>query len=248
MTRPTGTSLTGKVVALTGVTSGIGKALAERLLGEGARVVGLGRNERALCAAQAAWGEAFTPVRVDLSQRAERRRALGELRTRFPEVDVIVNNAAEVVYETPLALDADRFASLLELNLLAGIELVQALAGALPAHGHVLNVSSVTARYIAHPRFAPYALTKLALERFTEALRLELAPKGVKVSLIAPGLVDTPIYDKVAGFESTRAALNKHVPEWLSAEDVADAALWLLTRPAAVVVSELVLLPRYQAR
>ncbi|HEX4383374.1 MAG TPA: SDR family oxidoreductase [Myxococcales bacterium] len=237
-----------KVAVVTGVTSGIGKAIAAKLLGAGMQVVGLGRRCDRLEATVSRFGPSFMPVCADLASRTGRRRALALLREQLPRVDFIINNAAECVFETPLKLEADRFAQLLEVNLLAGIELIQTLAPALPADGHVLSISSVTARHVAHERFTPYALTKTALERFNEGLRLELAPRGIKVSLIVPGLVDTPIYDKVEGFESTRAALSKHVPAWLSADDVADAALWMLTRPAAVVASELVLLPRFQAR
>jgi NAD(P)-dependent dehydrogenase (short-subunit alcohol dehydrogenase family) len=240
--------IAGKIAVVTGVTSGIGKALAGRLIAEGAHVVGLGRSAEALSAVLAEWGKGFTGVRTELASRLERRETLNLLRRRLPRVDIIVNNAAECVYDMPLTLDGDRFARLLEINTLAAIELIQALAGALPSHGQIINVSSVTARHIAHPRFAPYAVTKVALERFTEGLRLELAPRGIRVSLIAPGLVDTPLYDKVAGFEAAREALDRQVPEWLSASDVADAVVWMLTRPPSVTVSELVLLPRFQAR
>src|SRR5207244_4498627 len=113
---------------------------------------------------------------------------------------------------------------------------------------HVINLSSVTTRFLANARFAPYALTKAAVERFTEALRLELQPLGVKVSLLAPGLVDTPIYDKVSGFEKTRARLTEQVPTWLRAEDVAEAIVWVFEQPEHVLVSELVILPREQPR
>ena len=91
-------------------------------------------------------------------------------------------------------------------------------------------------------------MSKALVERFIEAVRLELHPRGIKVSLIAPGLVDTPIYDKVDGFESTRAKLHEHVKKWLDAEDVADAILWMVTRPEHVAVSEMVIMPREQAR
>jgi len=238
----------GKIAVVTGVTSGIGEALAARLVAGGAKVVGLGRNQERLAAVAHRHGPTFTPICADLASRPARRRALGRLREELPRVDIIVNNAAECVYETALYLDTDRFADLLEVNVLAGLELVQTLAGALPPDGHVINVSSVTARHVAHPKFTPYALTKTAIERFTEGLRLELAPRGIKVSLIVPGLVDTPIYDKVAGFDTARAMLHKQVPVWLSANDVADAMMWMLTRPLSVVASELVLLPRFQAR
>jgi NAD(P)-dependent dehydrogenase (short-subunit alcohol dehydrogenase family) len=243
-----GNGVAGKVAVVTGVTSGIGEAIAARLLAGGAQVAGLGRNAQRLESAARRWGTCFTPVRADLASRPQRRRALELLRAQLPRVDILVNNAGECVYQTPLQLDADRLAELFEVNVLAGIELVQALSPALSPGGHVLNLSSVTARHLAHPKFAPYGLTKAALEHFTEGLRLELAPKGIKVSLIAPGLVETPIYQKVAGFEAARETLHKQIPAWLAADDVAEAALWMLTRPEGVVASELVLLPRFQAR
>ncbi len=170
-----------------------------------------------------------------------------ELR-RAPRVDVIVNNAAEVVYVPPLALDPERFDALWEVNTRAAMDLIHGLAPKLGPEAQVVNIGSVTGRHLAHPRFAPYALTKAALEHFTEAVRLELAPRGIRVSLVVPGLVDTPIYDKVEGFDAARAALTKQIPKWLSPEDVADSICWLLTRPASVTVSELTLLPRFQAR
>jgi NADP-dependent 3-hydroxy acid dehydrogenase YdfG len=240
--------MTGKLAVVTGVTSGIGKAITAQLLDQGAKVVGLGRKAGRLAALGREWGPAFTPVCADLALRSERRHALDLLRSQLQRVDVIVNNAAECVYTTPLDLDPQRFAELVEVNVLAGIELIQSLTGAMPADGHVINVSSVTARHLAHPKFAPYALTKHVVDRFTEALRLELAPRGIKVSLIAPGLVETPIYDKVAGFERARSALHEQVPVWLSADDVAEAVMWMLTRPPSVVASEIVLLPRFQSR
>jgi NADP-dependent 3-hydroxy acid dehydrogenase YdfG len=240
--------MAGMVAVVTGVTSGIGEAMTTRLLADGASVVGIGRNPQRLAEAAQRWGPAFTPVELDLAARPERRRVLAGLRAELGRVDIIVNNAAECVFQTAVDLEAERLAELLEVNVLAGIELVQSLVGAMSTEGQVVNVSSVTARHVAHQRFTPYALTKTAVERFTEGLRLELAPKGIKVSLIVPGLVDTPIYDKVAGFDGARAALHKQVPVWLSADDVAEAMMWILTRPPSVVVSEVVILPRFQAR
>jgi NAD(P)-dependent dehydrogenase (short-subunit alcohol dehydrogenase family) len=228
------TGMAGRVAVVTGVTSGIGEAVAARLLADGARVVGLGRSTDRLAAAAARWGPSFTPVRADLAVRADRRRALAFLGDQLPRVDIIVNNAAQCEHRTPLDLDAEAWADLMEVNVLAGIDLVKALAGGLAPEGHVINVSSATTRHAAQARFSPYALTKTAVERFTEGLQLELAPKGAKVTTIAPGLVDTPIFDQV--------------PAWLSADDVADAVMWILSRPPSVVASEIVLRPRFQAR
>jgi NADP-dependent 3-hydroxy acid dehydrogenase YdfG len=240
--------LAGKSAVITGATSGIGEALAERAVAEGASVVGIGRNDEKLAAAAERWGDAFFPLRVDLARREERQAAIARIRERMERVDILVNNAAEVVYATPIGLDTAGWASLMETNVLAAIDLVQGLSPAFGPDAHVINVSSINARQIPSAKFAPYALTKAALERFTEGLRLELTPRGVKVSSIAPGLVSTPVYDKVAGFEGARAALKAQVPDWLPPAEVADAMVWMLTRPPGVVVSELSILPRGQAR
>jgi NAD(P)-dependent dehydrogenase (short-subunit alcohol dehydrogenase family) len=145
-------------------------------------------------------------------------------------------------------LGAARWRALIEMSSLAADELALAISPRISAGGHLINVSSVTARFAPNARFAAYAATKGALERVTEALRLELDPLGVHVTSIAPGLVDTPLYDKVEGFTATRARIAQQVPRWLAADDVADANTWILTRPAHVVVSELVLMPSGQGR
>jgi NADP-dependent 3-hydroxy acid dehydrogenase YdfG len=132
--------------------------------------------------------------------------------------------------------------------VLAGIELVQCLVPKMPPGGHVVQLSSVTARHLPATKFAPYAMSKALSERFVEALRMELHPRQIKVSLIVPGLVATPIYDKVEGFERARAKLAASVKKWLEPDDVAEAALWMLTRPDHVAVSEVVIMPREQAR
>ena len=240
--------LNGQWAVVTGATSGIGAAITEALVARGVKVAGVVRDAERLDSASRRYGEAFLPVAVDLSVCGKRAEAFARLAAELPRVDLVVNNAAEVVYESPVALDTDRWRRLLEVNLLAGMELVRAAAPKMRPGGQVVNVSSVTARFVAAPKFAPYGLTKSALEDWTEAIRMELAPRGIKVSLVVPGLVDTPIYDKAAGFERTKAKLVEAVPQWLSAKDVADAVLWMLERPAGVVVSELVLLPQGQSR
>jgi NAD(P)-dependent dehydrogenase (short-subunit alcohol dehydrogenase family) len=232
-----------KIAVVTGVTSGIGLALVRRLASEGARVVGLSRS--------VSWNDDVTslvPVAIDLSDRVRRQEVFAELAEHVPRVDALINNAAECVYQTPLRLSSDAWHSLVETNVMAAIDLVKALDTRLARGAHVVNVSSVTGRFVAHARFAPYAITKAAIDRLSDALRLELADRGVKVTTMAPGLVDTPIYDKVEGFEKTRAGLKEHIRTWLSADDVADAVAWLLSRPGHVVVSELVMMPLGQAR
>jgi NAD(P)-dependent dehydrogenase (short-subunit alcohol dehydrogenase family) len=239
-----------RTAVVTGVTSGIGQAVTERLLAAGSEVIGIARHEERLAEAARAWGPRFVPLRADLAIAPDRARAAERLRQLDRPIDVYVGNAAECVYQSPLTVSAEQLGRLFEINVVAALELAQAIVPLMRRGGHIVQISSVTARHLPGPGFAPYAATKLALERLTEALRLELHPRGIRVSLVSPGLVDTPLYEKVAGFERARAKIVEQLPvsAWLRADDVAESILWVLDRPARVAVSELVILPAGQTR
>jgi len=241
--------LQGKLALVTGVTSGIGAATVRALLGEGMRVVGIGRDAARLDAAARGFGGAFRPLLADLASSEARWRALNELQAFAEEpVSLLVNNAAECVYESPLEVPAERMARLFEINVTAALDLIQGVARRMQAGSQIINLSSVVARHLPAAKFAPYAASKAALDCLSEGLRLELHPRGIRVSSVSPGLVDTPIYDKVQGFERARQKIREQVPTWLTPEDVASAIVWVASRPAHLVVSELSLLPSAQAR
>jgi NADP-dependent 3-hydroxy acid dehydrogenase YdfG len=241
-------ALEGKLAVVTGATSGIGAALARRLYAEGATVIGVGRR-RDVLAAEAIHAEGrFIAVCADLADPPARTAAIAELAERAPRIDVLINNAGEAAYASPLELGAAGWRALFEINLHAAVEVAVQLAPRIAPGGHLVNVSSVTARFAPNMRFAAYAATKGALDCATEALRLELDPLGIHVTTIAPGLVDTPLYDKVPGFTTARDKIARQVPSWLTAADIADAILWVITRPAHVVISELVVMPSGQGR
>jgi NADP-dependent 3-hydroxy acid dehydrogenase YdfG len=238
--------LRDKRALVTGVTSGIGAAVARALVGQGARVVGVGRDADRLGAVARELGPVFQPLRADLADPAARREALAQLDQE--PFELLVNNAAECVFESLAELPAARLSRLFEINVSAVLEFVQAVAPRMPRGARIVNVSSVVAQHLPSAKFAAYASTKVALDCLSEAMRLELLPRGVQVSTVRPGLVDTPIYDKVQGFERARQKLHEQVPTWLTPEDVADAILWVAGRPTHSVVAELTILPSAQAR
>jgi NAD(P)-dependent dehydrogenase (short-subunit alcohol dehydrogenase family) len=234
--------LAGRRVLITGVTSGIGKATVDALLAEGASVIGVGRDRTRLERLAAAWGSKFTPVVADLAAGvAEVTRAVQD------PLAAVINNAAEVLYESPLGLSQESWARLFEVNVIAPVQLVRALRDQLGPGSQVINISSVNAHGVQNLKFAPYGASKGALAQLTQALRMELAPRGIRVCQVTPGLVDTELYQKVAGFERVAEKLRAAIPQWLSAEDVARSLVWILTQPPHVTVGDLVLLPTGQS-
>lgn len=233
---------------VTGVTSGIGRATALRLLSEGATVIGLGRDHVKLADIATRAGPRFKPLLADLARPEERARAADCLRRLERPVELFVSNAAEAVYKSPLDLSPEVALRLFEVNVCAPLELCQAVASRMGSNGHVVQISSVTARFLPSAKLGAYSMTKTAVERLVEALRLELSPRGVRVSSLSPGVVDTPIYDKLDGLSEAKRGLVEEVPHWLSSDEVAEAVLWILSRPPNVVVSDLVVMPKGQAR
>ncbi len=234
-------------VVVTGVTSGIGRALLDRLIVEGYRVVGVARREDRLRELKERYEGSFSYVAADLAEAHARADLVARVR-EFGPFAALVNNAAQCVYESPLELEAAEMSRLFQLNVVAPLQLCRELAPELVPSGRIIQLSSVTARFMANAKFGPYGVTKQALEQMTEALRLELHPRGIGVCVVRPGLVDTEIYSKVTGFEGAKRKIREQVPNWLSANDVAEVIIWVLQRPPAVVVSEVTVLPRGQAR
>ncbi|MFZ5889535.1 MAG: SDR family oxidoreductase [Myxococcota bacterium] len=241
-------ALAGKHCVVSGVTSGIGRASVERLIAEQAFVVGLARDSERLAQMQTELGPRFRPLNVDLAIVAQVLELSAALQKLAPRVDVFISNAAECAYVSPLEAQPADLERWFQVNVLSPIALCRAIAPLMPAGAQIVQLSSVTARWFANAKFGPYAATKAAAETLFEALRLELHPRDIHVSVLAPGLVATPIYDKVPNFSRARAKLESEIPTWLSAGDVADAIIWMLSRPAHVVVSELVMMPSKQTR
>lgn len=235
-------ALAGKVAVVTGCSSGIGAASCAKLVAAGARVFGLSRR------AELASPEGVEPLAVDLAEPAARAEVVERLLAATEGIDLLVNNAGIATWAQPLSMDLDAWKRLFELNLWAAVDLCQRLAPRLGVDGQVIHVTSVSGRHLAASRFGPYGMSKAALDGFAEALRVQTASTGLRVCTIAPGLVDTPIYEHIDGFDRTEARIRERVPRWLDPEDVAEAVLWVATRPAHVSVADLVLLPRHQER
>jgi NAD(P)-dependent dehydrogenase (short-subunit alcohol dehydrogenase family) len=209
-------SLTGKVVAVTGGGRGIGRAIAEALTREGARVaVGDLDGELAERTA-AALGTGGLGLRVDVTDQAALIAFLDEVEDRLGPIDVLVNNAGIMVV-TPLAEEsAESISRQLDLNLRAVIHGTQEAVRRMGPRGtgHIVNVASVAGR-IGFPHLATYSASKHGVVGFSEAVRAELRGTGVEVSVVMPSVVKTEL---AAGLADSRVKAVE--PEDVAAEVV----------------------------
>jgi NADP-dependent 3-hydroxy acid dehydrogenase YdfG len=231
---------------VTGASSGIGAATARHLAAAGFHVFCAARREdRVTALAEEISG---TPVRCDVTDAAD-VAALAAL--VGPRLDVLVNNAGGAFGASPVTeADADDWRQMFEVNVIGLMLVTQALVPALVASGAgvILNVGSTAGR-IAYEGGAGYTAAKHGTQVVSETLRLELWDQPVRVCEIAPGMVRTDEFALVrfGGDEAKAEKVYEGVAEPLTADDVADAITWMVTRPSHVNVDELVIRPRAQA-
>jgi NAD(P)-dependent dehydrogenase (short-subunit alcohol dehydrogenase family) len=215
-------SLNGKVVAITGGGRGIGRAIAQSLAREGARVAVGDLDKGSAEATAAALGGDAIGLGLDVTDHAGFTAFLDEVERRLGPLDVLVNNAGIMVV-TPLVEEtADSIARQLELNLRAVIHGTQeAMRRMTPRRsGHIVNVASIAGR-TGFPHLATYAATKHGVVGLSESVRAELRGTGVEVSVVMPSVVRTEL---AAGLADSRVKA-------VDVEDVADEVLSALKRP-----------------
>jgi NAD(P)-dependent dehydrogenase (short-subunit alcohol dehydrogenase family) len=188
-----------KVVLVTGATSGIGHAVAVKFAEASARVVALGRNREALRevenAVRNAGGEALT-LTVDVTNPDEGQRAIDQAVSRFGGLDVLVNAAGHISTGSIETTSLAAWDAMMNVNLRAVFQLMQlASPHLISTKGNIVNVSSVTGLR-SFPGVLAYCVSKAGLDQLTRCAALELAPKGVRVNAVNPGVVVTEIHKR----------------------------------------------------
>lgn len=234
----------GRVAVVTGASSGIGAAAVAALARAGFAVVGGARRLDRLREVAAAAGARALPLDVtDPGSVDAFAAAVGS------PVHLLVNNAGGALGLDPIAAaDDERWRRMWETNVLGTVRVTRALLPAIEASGdgHVIDVGS-TAGFETYRGGAGYTAAKHALAALTRTLRLELLGKPVRVTEVAPGLVETEFSAVRFGGDAARAAAVYRGMTPLTAEDVADCIAWAATRPPHVNVDLLVVRPRDQA-
>jgi uncharacterized protein len=184
------TNWSGKVVIVTGGSSGLGRAIAATFAERGAHVVIAARGSDALqrtAAELSQAGCAVTAIPTDVTRQESVDALIAQTIARFGRIDVLVNNAGRSSRRAVLDTTPEDFAALVEINLLGLVRMTRAAAPhLLTAHGHVVNIGSLAGK--SATRFmGAYPASKFAVSAYSQQLRLELEPQGLHVLLVCPG-------------------------------------------------------------
>ena len=234
-------SLKGRVAAITGAASGIGLECARALVGAGAKVVLIDRDDEKLAQACQALGQHAHALQVDLLQPQENSSMLGKILALAGGLDIFHANAGAYVGGEVVEGNPDDWDRMLNLNINAAFRSVHAVLPHLVAQksGDIIFTSSIAG--IVPVAWEPiYTASKFAVQAFVHTTRRQLAKHGVRVGAVAPGPVVTALLDDWPQAKMDEALASGSL---MQPKEVADCVMFMLTRPRNVTVRDIVILP-----
>src|SRR5262245_37282893 len=238
--------LSGKVALVTGASSGIGRGAAIALAEAGAvAAINYHRNEAGAEEAKqkivAAGGRAIT-TQADVTKSADAQRMVEETVAAFGPVDILVNNAGSLVERLRLLeLTEARWNEVIDLNLKSAFLCAQAVAGSMIQRksGAIVNVASIAGRNGGALGSIHYSTAKGGMITMTKGLAKELAPHGIRVNAVSPGVIDTPFHEQFSTPEAIRNFVNNIPLGRVGApEEVARTILFLASEASSYLIGE----------
>ncbi|KGR92367.1 oxidoreductase [Ureibacillus massiliensis 4400831 = CIP 108448 = CCUG 49529] len=239
-------ALNGKVVVITGASSGIGETTARLLASMGAHVViGARRVERLEALASDIQGDGGSVViqQLDVTELEQMQAIIEIAQSRFGQVDAIINNAGVMPLSPLEALKIEEWNRMIDVNI-RGV--LHGIATGLPVmkkqgFGHFINIASIGA-YEVSPTAAVYCATKYAVRAITDGLRQETVGQGIRVTLVSPGVTESELAESITD-NNARELMKEYRRTALPATAIANAIVYALEQPDYVDVSELIIKP-----
>ena len=188
--------LHNKIALITGGSTGIGLATAQRFIADGAQVVITGRNQEALDLAVAELGDRATGIRGDVASLEDLDRLFAQVQKQFGRVDVLFANAGIAPFVPFEAVTEDHFDRLFNINVRGLFFTVQKALPLLSENASIILNASVVA-HSGLPNTSVYSATKAAVRSLGRTLAAELSPRGIRVNVVSPGLIETPLVGKL---------------------------------------------------
>lgn len=242
-----------KIALITGATSGIGKASAEKFAQNGFDIIITGRrNDRLKILKEelvSKYGINVLYLCFDIRNKEEVVEAIKALDNKWNKINLLVNNAGLALDLKPIQDgDFDNWDTMIDTNLKGLLYMSKLVANLMinNGSGHIINIGSVAGKE-AYPNGNVYCATKHAVEGLTKSMRLDLFKHGVKVSQIAPGAVETEFSEvRFHGDKNTADKVYKgYTP--LTAKDIAESVYFVASQPAHVNINDLLIMPMAQA-
>ncbi|HCY42325.1 MAG TPA: NAD(P)-dependent oxidoreductase [Prolixibacteraceae bacterium] len=242
-----------KIALITGATAGIGYETAFLLAQNNYNLILTGRRKERLETIKKQLESNFNckvlTLNFDIRKKAEVESALTTLPEEWQSIDVLLNNAGLAAGLGPVnSADVDDWETMIDTNVKGLLYMTRIVSPWMVARqsGHIINISSIAGKE-AYPNGSVYCGTKHAVAAITKAMRIELMPSGIKVSSIAPGAVETEFsLVRFRGDEEKAAQVYKGFTP-LSAKDIAETILFVLSRPPHVNIDDLLIMPTNQA-
>lgn len=238
-----------KIALITGATSGIGWATAERLAEAGVQLILCGRRTEKLEALAKAMGGNPQLLTFDVRDKEAVFQAVDSLPNAWKSIDLLVNNAGNAHGLDPVqTASLEDWEAMIDGNVKGLMYVTKAVLPHMIAakKGQIINLGSIAGKEV-YPNGSVYCSSKAAVDFFTRGLRIDLNPLGIRVGAIHPGLVETEFSEVRFKGDQTRAKNVYEGIEALTAEEVADAILYMAQVPEKVTIADLVILPTRQA-
>ncbi|ACI52627.1 short-chain dehydrogenase/reductase SDR [Gluconacetobacter diazotrophicus PA1 5] len=236
-------------VLVTGATAGFGRAIAERLVRDGYRVIATGRRQDRLDALAKALGPSLLPFRLDMNDADALAALPGSLPPGWQEIDILVNNAG-------LALGLDKaqdatiadWQQMIATNVTGLVEITRALLPGMVARnrGHVISLGSTAGTY-PYQGANVYGASKAFVSQFMRNLRCDLLGTRVRVTNLEPGLCGGSEFSTVRLRDDAKAAAVYQGTHPILPEDIAETVSWVMGLPAHVNINQIELMPTCQA-
>ena len=240
-----------KIALVTGATSGIGKATAIALAKEGYHIIGCGRRKERLVTLRQELPDTvnYTYLVFDVRDKQAVDQAIDSLPVEWKNIDVLINNAGNAHGLDPIQEgDTEDWDAMLDINVKGLLYVSRKVIPGMVARkrGQIINVGSIAAKEV-YPKGNVYCASKQAVDALTAGMRIDLNPFGIKVMGIHPGAVETEFSNVRFKGDDQRADAVYQGFQPLVAEDIADIIAFAATRPAHVVMADVVILPVAQA-
>jgi len=237
-------SIAGKVMIVTGASSGIGRAAALRFAAEGAKLVLVARSAEKLEALAKELGGDAIAIPADLTKAADVEAMVAKAEAHFGRIDILFANAGSYVTGDVATGDPDEWDRVIGVNVNGVFRTVRAVLPGMIARrsGDIVVTSSISGHQAIH--WEPvYSATKHAVQSFVHGVRRQLGPHNVRIGALSPGIVLNELWGITDPAEIERRA---EAHEGLRSEDIADALVFMVTRPPNATIRDLVILPQNQ--